>query len=112
MGKHHTPPWARKRTSSTSSASPPSSGSRRLLASWTSTRMASWRRMISSRHSPMLESLSAQEKHRRCLMRPLPPVNFTKMVLLFADKMAGGSDDDDVILKSFEAFEMDGKIDA
>jgi len=40
------------------------------------------------------------------------PVNFTKMVLLFADKMAGGSDDDDVILKSFEAFEMDGKIDA
>merc|ERR1712088_512522 len=40
------------------------------------------------------------------------PVNFTKMVLLFADKMAGGSDDDEVILKSFEAFEMDGKIDA
>merc|ERR1711964_178802 len=26
--------------------------------------------------------------------------------------MAGGSDDDDVILASFEAFEMDGKIDA
>lgn len=41
-----------------------------------------------------------------------PPVNFTKMVLLFADKMAGGSDDDDVILKSFEAFEMNGQIDA
>merc|ERR1711890_224304 len=37
---------------------------------------------------------------------------FTKVVLLFADKMAGGSDDDDVILKSLEAFEMDGKIDA
>jgi Ca2+-binding EF-hand superfamily protein len=27
-------------------------------------------------------------------------------------KMAGGSDDDDVILASFEAFEIDGKIDA
>merc|ERR1712179_26386 len=40
------------------------------------------------------------------------PVNFTQMVTLFASKMAGGSDDDDVILASFEAFEMDGKIDA
>merc|ERR1711955_147293 len=32
------------------------------------------------------------------------PMNFTQM--------AGGSDDDDVILASFEAFEQDGKIDA
>lgn len=40
------------------------------------------------------------------------PVNFTQMVTLFAEKMAGGTDDDDVILKSFEAFEMSGKIDA
>ena len=40
------------------------------------------------------------------------PMNFTQMVTLFASKMAGGSDDDDVILASFEAFEMDGKIDA
>merc|ERR1719244_2347221 len=39
-------------------------------------------------------------------------MNFTQMVTLFATKMAGGSDDDDVILQSFEAFEMDGKIDA
>ena len=40
------------------------------------------------------------------------PMNFTQMVTLFASKMAGGSDDDDVILASFEAFEMDGQIDA
>ena len=40
------------------------------------------------------------------------PINFTQMVTLFASKMAGGSDDDDVILASFEAFEIDGKIDA
>merc|ERR1712226_628121 len=40
------------------------------------------------------------------------PMNFTQVVTLFATKMAGGSDDDDVILQSFEAFEMDGKIDA
>merc|ERR1719282_1958052 len=39
-------------------------------------------------------------------------MNFTQMVTLFATKMAGGSDDDDVILASFEAFEQDGKIDA
>merc|ERR1712080_149555 len=40
------------------------------------------------------------------------PINFTQMVTLFASKMAGGSDDDDVILASFECFENDGKIDA
>jgi len=40
------------------------------------------------------------------------PVNFTQMVTLFAEKMAGGADDDDTILKSFDAFEMAGKIDA
>jgi Ca2+-binding EF-hand superfamily protein len=40
------------------------------------------------------------------------PVNFTQMVTLFAEKMAGGTDDDDTILKSFDAFEMNGKIDA
>merc|ERR1712128_95527 len=40
------------------------------------------------------------------------PMNFTRMVTLFASKMAGGSDDDDVILSSFEAFEMNGKIEA
>merc|ERR1712008_400518 len=30
----------------------------------------------------------------------------------FAEKMAGGTDDDDTILKSFDAFENNGKIDA
>merc|ERR1711899_84842 len=40
------------------------------------------------------------------------PVNFTQMVTLFAEKMAGGTDDDDTILKSFDAFEIGGKIDA
>jgi len=40
------------------------------------------------------------------------PVNFTQMVTLFAEKMAGGADDDKVILKSFEAFEINGQIDA
>merc|ERR1711944_71998 len=39
------------------------------------------------------------------------PVNFTQMVMLFAEKMAGG-DDDDTILKAFDSFEINGKIDA
>eukprot|EP00095_Tigriopus_kingsejongensis_P008692 snap_masked-scaffold483_size159862-processed-gene-0.10 protein:Tk08692 transcript:snap_masked-scaffold483_size159862-processed-gene-0.10-mRNA-1 annotation:"myosin light chain" len=40
------------------------------------------------------------------------PVNFTQLVMLFAEKMAGGTDEDEVILKSFDAFEVNGKIDA
>merc|ERR1711997_444824 len=40
------------------------------------------------------------------------PVNFTQMVMLFAEKMAGGADDDDTILKAFDASEVNGKIDA
>merc|ERR1712029_343427 len=40
------------------------------------------------------------------------PVNFTQMVMLFAEKMDGGADDDDTIPKAFEAFEINGKIDA
>merc|ERR1711865_247210 len=40
------------------------------------------------------------------------PVNFTQMVMLFAEKMAGGADNDDTILKAFDAFEVNGKIDA
>merc|ERR1711971_542800 len=40
------------------------------------------------------------------------PVNSTQMVMLFAEKMAGGADDDDTIIKAFDAFEVNGKIDA
>jgi len=39
------------------------------------------------------------------------PINFTQMVTLFAEKMAGGTDDDDVIIRSIEAFEINGQID-
>merc|ERR1711962_795480 len=35
------------------------------------------------------------------------PVNLTQMVMLFAEKMAGGADDDDTILKAFDASEVD-----
>merc|ERR550532_1856900 len=39
-------------------------------------------------------------------------INITQMVTLFAEKMSGGTDDDDVIVRSFEAFEINGQIDA
>lgn len=40
------------------------------------------------------------------------PINFTQMVTMFAEKMAGAADDDKIILMAFSAFEIDGKIDA
>merc|ERR1712121_602037 len=40
------------------------------------------------------------------------PMNFTQMVTLFAGKMAGGTDDTETIIKSFEAFEIGDKISA
>eukprot|EP00088_Acartia_fossae_P061683 TRINITY_DN7416_c0_g1_i3.p2 TRINITY_DN7416_c0_g1~~TRINITY_DN7416_c0_g1_i3.p2 ORF type:complete len:160 (+),score=65.66 TRINITY_DN7416_c0_g1_i3:49-528(+) len=40
------------------------------------------------------------------------PINFTQMVTMFAEKMAGAADDDKVILMALSAFEIDGKIDA
>lgn len=40
------------------------------------------------------------------------PMNFTQMVTLFAEKMAGAQDDDKIILRAFDAFCIDGKIDA
>jgi len=40
------------------------------------------------------------------------PINFTQMVTMFAEKMAGAGDDDKVILMALGAFEIDGKIDA
>merc|ERR1711879_270214 len=82
----------RKPTSSSPSPILPSSSLRKLLASWMLTRTA-----FSQPQTWWLH---------------LVPMNFTQMVTLFATKMAGGSDDDDVILASFEAFEQDGKIDA
>merc|ERR1712012_896365 len=89
------PRCLRKPTSSSPSLTAPSSSSRKLSVSWMLTRMVFCQPQILL----LLEEVDG-------------PMNFTQMVPLFATKMAGGSDDDDVILASFEAFEMDGKIDA
>merc|ERR1719167_1713342 len=82
------PPCLRKPTSSTPSPTPPSSSSRRPSASWTQTRMALCPPLTWFLHLlPTVRILEVEG-----------PMNFTQMVTLFASKMAGGSDDDDVIL--------------
>ncbi|KAF0314793.1 calmodulin [Colletotrichum asianum] len=40
------------------------------------------------------------------------PINFTQLLTLFAGRMSGGSDDDDVVIAAFKTFEEDGKIDS
>jgi Ca2+-binding EF-hand superfamily protein len=40
------------------------------------------------------------------------PINFTTLISMFAERMSGGSDDDDVVIAAFKSFdEGDGNID-
>jgi len=40
------------------------------------------------------------------------PINFTQLLTLFANRMSGGSDDDDVVIAAFKSFDDEGFIDA
>lgn len=40
------------------------------------------------------------------------PINFTQLLTLFANRMSGGSDDDDVVINAFKSFDDNGKIDS
>ncbi|XP_067010793.1 myosin regulatory light chain 2 [Anabrus simplex] len=40
------------------------------------------------------------------------PINFTQLLTLFAARMSGGSDDDEVVIAAFKTFDKDGKIDS
>lgn len=40
------------------------------------------------------------------------PINFTQLLTLFANRMSGGSDEDDVVIAAFKTFDSDGKIDS
>lgn len=40
------------------------------------------------------------------------PINFTQLLTLFANRMSGGSDEDDVVIAAFKSFDTDGFIDA
>ena len=40
------------------------------------------------------------------------PINFTQLLTLFATRMSGGSDDDDVVIGAFKSFDDNGRIDS
>lgn len=40
------------------------------------------------------------------------PINFTQLLTLFANRMSGGSDDDEVVINAFKTFDENGKIDS
>ncbi|XP_059491271.1 myosin regulatory light chain 2 [Neocloeon triangulifer] len=40
------------------------------------------------------------------------PINFTQLLTLFANRMSGGSDEDDVVINAFKTFDDNGKIDS
>ncbi|CAH0597826.1 unnamed protein product [Chrysodeixis includens] len=40
------------------------------------------------------------------------PINFTQLLTLFANRMSGGSDEDDVVINAFKTFDDEGKIDS
>merc|ERR1712018_454791 len=89
-----------------------SKNSKRPLVSWMLTRTVSCLALtLSSAFAGVGKSISDGEASGMLSEAP-GPVNFTQMVMLFAEKMAGGADDDDTILKAFDSFEINGKIDA
>merc|ERR1711982_150592 len=103
------PKCLRKLTSSNLSPTPLSSSLKRPSVSWTPTRMVFCLPLTSSAFGAHGKSIGSGDA-QAMLDEVDGPMNFTQMVTLFVTKMAGGSDDDDVILASFEAFEQDGKI--
>ena len=40
------------------------------------------------------------------------PINFTQLLTLFANRMSGSADDDDVVINAFKSFDENGKIDS
>jgi len=39
------------------------------------------------------------------------PLNFTMLLTLFANRMSGSADDDEVVIAAFKSFDEQGKID-
>jgi len=39
------------------------------------------------------------------------PINFTMLLTLFANRMSGSADDDDIVINAFKSFDENGKID-
>lgn len=55
----------------------------------------------------------ASEKELDEMVNEAPgPINFTQLLTLFATRMSGGSDEDDVVINAFKTFDDEGKIDS
>ncbi|MEE5484052.1 hypothetical protein V2M18_10355, partial [Streptococcus pneumoniae] len=55
----------------------------------------------------------ASEKELDEMVSEAPgPINFTQLLTLFANRMSGGSDEDDVVINAFKTFDEEGKIDS
>ncbi|KAL0811169.1 hypothetical protein ABMA28_009600 [Loxostege sticticalis] len=55
----------------------------------------------------------ASEKELDEMVNEAPgPINFTQLLTLFANRMSGGSDEDDVVINAFKTFDDEGKIDS
>jgi len=55
----------------------------------------------------------AQDKELDEMLKEAPgPLNFTTLLSMFASRMAGGADDDEVVIAAFKTFDINGKIDS
>ncbi|XP_075237937.1 myosin regulatory light chain 2 [Lycorma delicatula] len=55
--------------------------------------------------------LATEKELEEMLSEASGPINFTQLLTLFANRMSGGSDEDDVIIAAFKTFDNDGVID-
>jgi len=56
---------------------------------------------------------SATDSELDALVNDSPgPINFTGLLTLFADRMSGSADEDDVVIAAFKTFDEDGSISA
>lgn len=54
----------------------------------------------------------ASEKELDEMINEAPgPINFTQLLTLFAQRMSGQADEDDVVIAAFKTFDQDGVID-
>jgi Ca2+-binding EF-hand superfamily protein len=56
--------------------------------------------------------LSSDKELDEMLKEAPGALNFTTLLSMFAERMAGGSDDDDIVQKAFKTFDENGKIDS
>jgi len=59
-----------------------------------------------------LGRLSSDKELDDMLSEASGPISFTQLLTLFANRMSGGSDEDDVVINAFKTFDVEGSIDS